>query len=82
MTKSILTIRNSKASDSGNYTCKPSNTEKGVTRVHILNGEHPAAMQENRVGSHSDRLHRDRQFIVTSILAFFELYYYSSLCSR
>ncbi|KAG1668878.1 Zwei Ig domain protein zig-8 [Nymphon striatum] len=37
VTKSTLTIRESHSSDSGNYTCQPSNAQKAITRVHILN---------------------------------------------
>ncbi|KAG1668877.1 Zwei Ig domain protein zig-8 [Nymphon striatum] len=39
VTKSTLTIRESHSSDSGNYTCQPSNAQKAITRVHILNAE-------------------------------------------
>ncbi|KAK4881406.1 hypothetical protein RN001_004725 [Aquatica leii] len=43
-TTSRLLIQKASQSDSGTYTCSPSNANPGNARVHILNGEHPAAM--------------------------------------
>ncbi|GAB6032420.1 hypothetical protein CHUAL_011058 [Chamberlinius hualienensis] len=40
-----LIISNALMSDSGNYTCTPSNADPTHIIVHVLNGEKPAAMQ-------------------------------------
>lgn len=37
--KSILTIQDAQKSDSGNYTCTPSNARPTSISVHILNGK-------------------------------------------
>ncbi|XP_052129254.1 uncharacterized protein LOC127750797 [Frankliniella occidentalis] len=43
---SKLFIGYAKPSDSGNYTCKPTSlAESASVNVHVINGEHPAAMQ-------------------------------------
>ncbi|XP_034943733.1 hemicentin-1-like [Chelonus insularis] len=42
---SVLTIHNAKLEDSGNYTCSPSNLDSASIHLHVLNGEHPAAIQ-------------------------------------
>lgn len=34
--------------DSGNYTCSPSNLDSSSVMLHVLNGEHPAAMQRGK----------------------------------
>ncbi|XP_018323280.1 zwei Ig domain protein zig-8 [Agrilus planipennis] len=47
-TTSKLLITKALLSDSGNYTCQPSNASPAFTIVHVLNGEHPAAMQTSR----------------------------------
>ncbi|XP_012278800.1 lachesin [Orussus abietinus] len=44
-TTSKLLVTQAKLSDSGNYTCIPSNANPASVMVHVLNGEHPAAMQ-------------------------------------
>lgn len=45
ITTSYLLIQRAKAPDSGKYTCSPSNANPKTVVVHVLNGEHPAAMQ-------------------------------------
>lgn len=40
-----LTINNAVRHDSGNYTCQPSNLDSASAYLHVLNGEHPAAIQ-------------------------------------
>lgn len=44
LTTSRLLVQKAIQSDSGVYTCAPSNANSVSVRVHILNGEHPAAM--------------------------------------
>ncbi|KAL7286545.1 hypothetical protein TKK_0019173 [Trichogramma kaykai] len=44
-TTSYLLIQRAQAADSGKYTCHPSNANTKTVTVHVLNGEHPAAMQ-------------------------------------
>ncbi|XP_043673404.1 neurotrimin-like [Vespula pensylvanica] len=44
-TVSSLVIRNARREDSGNYTCSPSNLDSASVQLHVLNGEHPAAIQ-------------------------------------
>ncbi|KAK9754569.1 Immunoglobulin domain [Popillia japonica] len=44
ITTTRLLIQKAVQADSGLYTCDPSNANSASVRVHILNGEHPAAM--------------------------------------
>ncbi|GJQ83494.1 hypothetical protein Trydic_g19286 [Trypoxylus dichotomus] len=44
-TTSKLLVTKALLTDSGNYTCMPSNASPASAIVHVLNGEHPAAMQ-------------------------------------
>lgn len=46
-TTSYLLIQRARKSDSGRYSCIPSNANTFTVNVHILNGEYPAAMQHN-----------------------------------
>ncbi|XP_068247529.1 zwei Ig domain protein zig-8-like [Palaemon carinicauda] len=46
-TVSTLTLENAQPANSGTYTCNPSNATPASVRVHVLRGEHPAAMQTN-----------------------------------
>ncbi|XP_043188725.1 protein sidekick-like isoform X1 [Amphibalanus amphitrite] len=41
---SQLVVRRARPSDSGLYSCSPSNAQSVSTRVHVLNGDTPAAM--------------------------------------
>lgn len=56
-TVSRLVITNAQPSDSGNYTCAPSEADPTSVMVHVLNGEKPAAMQHGKASS-SKRYHR------------------------
>ncbi|XP_055689954.1 zwei Ig domain protein zig-8-like isoform X1 [Lutzomyia longipalpis] len=44
---SRVTIRRAVQSDTGNYTCSPSIAPPAQVYVHVIIGEHPAAMQHN-----------------------------------
>ncbi|XP_046749882.1 zwei Ig domain protein zig-8-like [Diprion similis] len=44
-TTSKLLVTKAELSDSGNYSCVPKNAASASVVVHVLNGEHPAAMQ-------------------------------------
>ncbi|XP_076624931.1 protein amalgam isoform X1 [Colletes latitarsis] len=48
---SRLLISRALPDDSGNYTCAPSTSESASVLVHVLNGEHPAAMQHGNSSS-------------------------------
>ncbi|XP_069672036.1 uncharacterized protein [Periplaneta americana] len=50
VTTSYLLIQNAELSDSGKYSCSPSNADVASVRVHVLNGERPAAMQTGSAG--------------------------------
>ncbi|KAK7873654.1 hypothetical protein R5R35_009340 [Gryllus longicercus] len=45
VTTSYLLIQRANTPDSGKYSCNPSNANVKTIVVHVLNGEHPAAMQ-------------------------------------
>ncbi|XP_014102611.2 zwei Ig domain protein zig-8 [Bactrocera oleae] len=45
ITTSYLLIQRARISDSGRYACLPSNANSKTVNVHVLNGEHPAAVQ-------------------------------------
>ncbi|XP_069937217.1 uncharacterized protein, partial [Cherax quadricarinatus] len=49
-TVSHLLVKSAESADSGKYTCRPSNGEDASVTLHVLNGEHPAAMQTNTSG--------------------------------
>ncbi|CAL8069202.1 unnamed protein product [Orchesella dallaii] len=49
-TTSKLVITRANTSDSGNYTCVPSNAYQASVWVHVLNGEHSAPMQHGEHG--------------------------------
>ncbi|XP_068230476.1 uncharacterized protein [Palaemon carinicauda] len=44
---STLTLEDAQPANSGTYTCNPSNATPASVLVHVLRGEHPAAMQTN-----------------------------------
>ncbi|XP_043474672.1 lachesin-like [Leptopilina heterotoma] len=45
---SNLIIPNTRKEDSGNYTCSPNNLDSASVVLHVLNGEHPAAIQRGK----------------------------------
>ncbi|XP_026737697.1 peroxidasin homolog isoform X3 [Trichoplusia ni] len=49
-TTSYLLVQDAAPADSGRYSCSPSNAEVASVRVHVLNGERPAAMQTGSAG--------------------------------
>ncbi|XP_022900537.1 limbic system-associated membrane protein-like isoform X2 [Onthophagus taurus] len=51
-TTSKLLVTKALLTDSGNYTCMPSNASPASAIVHVLNGEHPAAMQTSSALGH------------------------------
>ncbi|CRK99609.1 CLUMA_CG012921, isoform A [Clunio marinus] len=57
---SKLVIARAMSSDSGNYTCTPSNSDPASVMVHVINGEHPAAMQHGNSSSNSIHSYRNR----------------------
>ncbi|XP_043213462.1 lachesin-like [Amphibalanus amphitrite] len=51
-TVSTLVISRVRRADSGNYTCQPSNLPHATVLLHVLNGEHHAAMQDGVSAGH------------------------------
>lgn len=52
-TTSFLLIQRATPADSGRYQCNPSNAQARPVNVHVLHGEHPAAMQHGNSGRRS-----------------------------
>nr|KAF7394347.1 hypothetical protein H0235_016942 [Vespula pensylvanica] len=50
ITTSWLLIQAAQPSDSGEYSCKPSNANTASVKVHVLHGERPEAMQTGTAG--------------------------------
>ncbi|XP_076302989.1 LOW QUALITY PROTEIN: immunoglobulin superfamily DCC subclass member 4-like [Lasioglossum baleicum] len=55
-TTSKLLITRAQLDDSGNYTCVSSKVAPANVMVHVLNGEHPAAMQHGGTGNINRRV--------------------------
>ncbi|KAK2588738.1 hypothetical protein KPH14_001625 [Odynerus spinipes] len=55
-TKSMLVITRALINDSGNYTCFSNKAAPASVVVHVLNGEHPAAMQHGGTGNVNRRI--------------------------
>uniref|UniRef100_A0A1I8N3M9 Ig-like domain-containing protein n=1 Tax=Musca domestica TaxID=7370 RepID=A0A1I8N3M9_MUSDO len=54
---SRLKIRRAMPSDTGNYTCVPTIAKSSSVYVHVIIGEHPAAMQHNSSKMHSSNFY-------------------------
>lgn len=67
LTTSRLLVQNAIQNDSGVYTCAPSNTSPATAKVHILNGEKPAAMHHGACGK---PLKGDFLLLITLILLY------------
>ncbi|XP_049868446.1 zwei Ig domain protein zig-8-like isoform X2 [Pectinophora gossypiella] len=52
---SRLLVQRARGADAGLYTCGPNNAPPATTRVHVLSGEHPAAMQQGCAKSTLDK---------------------------
>ncbi|CAK1547683.1 unnamed protein product [Leptosia nina] len=50
---SRLTVNKLLPTDSGNYSCVPTMAEAASVNVHVINGEHPAAMQHGNANTAS-----------------------------
>ncbi|KAL7294267.1 hypothetical protein TKK_0012283 [Trichogramma kaykai] len=48
---SRLKINRIRSSDSGNYSCVPTAAKRASVNVHVINGEHPAAMQHGNTAA-------------------------------
>ncbi|XP_075210162.1 zwei Ig domain protein zig-8-like [Lycorma delicatula] len=64
VTTSRLLIQKAQQSDSGLYACDPSNADTATIHVHILNGEHPAAMHHG----HGNSLFCPNAFLIPILL--------------
>ncbi|XP_062552037.1 zwei Ig domain protein zig-8-like [Armigeres subalbatus] len=67
-TTSYLLIQRAKGTDTGKYVCSPSNANSYFINVHILNGEHPEAMQHGGQLRIGDPLHVF-VFVIITLLA-------------
>ncbi|KAK6631558.1 hypothetical protein RUM44_006086 [Polyplax serrata] len=68
---SRLLIARALPADSGNYTCAPSSSDSASVVVHVLNGEHPAAMQHGNSSSHAlSSTPRSPTFLLVQYLLF------------
>ncbi|XP_039450721.1 zwei Ig domain protein zig-8-like [Culex pipiens pallens] len=68
-TTSYLLIQRAKSTDSGKYVCSPSNANTYFINVHILNGEHPEAMQHGGQLRIGDPVHVFVFVIITLVLS-------------
>ncbi|XP_040162600.1 zwei Ig domain protein zig-8-like isoform X2 [Anopheles arabiensis] len=64
---SRLKILDAKLSDSGNYTCLPTSAEGTSVMVHVINGEHPAAMQRGCATTADKDQHQSVQLLMTML---------------
>ncbi|CAL4084460.1 unnamed protein product, partial [Meganyctiphanes norvegica] len=66
---SVLLVTSANTKHSGNYTCAPSNAKPASIRVHIIDGENPAAMQTSGVCSTVNTNERHRLVALVVIMA-------------
>lgn len=67
---SVLHIREADKTDSGNYSCVPSNAKPTFVIVHVLNGEKPAAMQHGHRNNAPSSLSDPFLFVLCSLVIF------------
>ncbi|KAF2369156.1 Immunoglobulin I-set [Trinorchestia longiramus] len=65
---SSLHIERVEKKQSGNYTCLPSNLHGAFTLLHVLNEEHPAAMQDGRNSAAGQRVFSVTLFLTLCLL--------------
>ncbi|XP_076028342.1 uncharacterized protein LOC143017463 [Oratosquilla oratoria] len=70
VTTSSLLIQRAQAGDTGTYVCNPSNASPTSISVHVLNGEHPAAMQHGGQGTYTSSSIRNILSMLTLIALF------------
>ncbi|XP_066986885.1 zwei Ig domain protein zig-8-like [Macrobrachium rosenbergii] len=66
-TTGYLLMKEARPSDTGNYTCAPSNTSPSDLRLHVLDGELPAAMQTNSASLVSSKATESSVVLITSL---------------
>ncbi|KAG5674201.1 hypothetical protein PVAND_004183 [Polypedilum vanderplanki] len=71
LTTSRLLVQKAIPGDSGLYQCLPSNANPASVRVHILNGEHPAAMHHGIASKLSSAHSRLLLLSITSLFYIF-----------
>uniref|UniRef100_A0A6P7GPT6 Papilin-like isoform X1 n=1 Tax=Diabrotica virgifera virgifera TaxID=50390 RepID=A0A6P7GPT6_DIAVI len=76
VTTSFLLIQHAGISDSGKYSCSPSNADVASIRVYVLNGEMPAAMQTGSDGLSNSSFNIFALIIVSYL---YTSYYFSDL---
>ncbi|CAL4079412.1 unnamed protein product [Meganyctiphanes norvegica] len=69
VTTSTLLIQQAKMSDSGRYDCSPSNSGPANITLHVLSGEHPAAIQHGGQGTYTSSSLRNILAMLLTILA-------------
>ncbi|XP_059486873.1 zwei Ig domain protein zig-8-like isoform X1 [Neocloeon triangulifer] len=67
---SRLRITNARITDSGNYTCIPTIAAPASVMVHVINGEHPAAMQHGNKNHSNGLLNNLSLLLVHSFTVF------------
>lgn len=87
-TTSFLLLQEAKPSDSGQYTCNPSNADPKSITVHVLNGEWFLCLiatvfsVEYRPGPRSNRNHRHAAFLSSSFHGIEEINNWPILVAR
>ncbi|KAG0729415.1 hypothetical protein GWK47_003493 [Chionoecetes opilio] len=73
LTTSSLLIQDARPSDSGRYVCNPASAASANVTVHVLNGEHPAAMQHGGQGTYTSSSFRNILSLLSLLAAFHAL---------